>query len=529
MTIAHVWENTKIILSDPKTLIRLGIECFPKYKLNDTKGALVDVDERMTMLNTIIMSIQHVLAMMGSTVICPLLMGFSPNTCLLFSGIGTLIFYICTMGQLPSYLGPSFAFIGVVNSATGFAYVPGGPTNPNIPIATGGILVCGLIYLAISFIVMVVGAKWLEILMPPIVTGTVVMAIGLNLANAAIGECASSGIDAWVAFATIMMTCLLLCYGPGLTKRMPILIGVIFGYLIYLFLGLGGIGPGIDFTAVKESAWFEAPPMHTPEFDGSAISLIAPIAIILIAENIGHVRAVGSMTGKNLDKLLGRTFLGDSIATIIAALGGGLGTTTYAENIGVMSVTRIYSTLPFIFCAFFAIFLGLFAKFGAFIQTIPSGVFGGIEVILFGMIAITGAKIWIEDNVDFSKPRNLLTAGIGVVCGCGMINGIVVTWGVIKIDGIGVSTLGSIILYQVLRDDWPEVAAFLYGKIRGRNVTWKGGKSDTPQTQTTIEMPDLNQSSASSTWQSGASKPSSLPQFKNDAIVTLGQSDGDRL
>ncbi|KAF2075322.1 hypothetical protein CYY_003351 [Polysphondylium violaceum] len=448
------------------------IDYFPKYELISTPGAIVNPDQRMPWGPTTATSFQHLLAMFGSNALCPLLMGMSPSTSIFFSGIGTLIFYICTGGRLPSYLGSSFAFIGVVNSATNYHYVPGGPGNEHIGVAAGGILVCGLIYLAISLLVIFAGYRWLEILMPPVVTGSVVIAIGLHLAGSAVSQAATTGFDAWMAMLTLISVCLVTMYAPGPFKRLPILIGGLIGYFVYLFCGIGGVGPGIDFQIVRDAKWIGAPPTHTPVFESSAISLIAPVAIILAAENIGHIKAVGAMTGKggqgdssSLDSLIGRAFLGDSLATVIAASFGGVGTTTYAENIGVMSITKIFSTLNFLLAACISIILGVLPIFGAVIQTIPPGVFGGLSIILFGIVGITGAKLWINAKVDFSKPRNLLTAGICIVLGGGMVD-VYVEWGTVKIDGIGVATFSAIILYQLLRENWGEIFKMAYSRIR---------------------------------------------------------------
>ncbi|KAG0375050.1 hypothetical protein BGX24_009599 [Mortierella sp. AD032] len=302
--------------------------------------------------------------------------------------------------------------------------------------------------------------------MPPVVTGAVVVAIGLNLAGAALAQASASGFDAWMSFTTVIAVALVTMYAPGPLRRLPILLGGITGYLVHLILGYCGVGPGIDFTAVKNSDWFGMPPTHAPVFEGSAISLIAPVAVVLIVENTGHVKAVGAMTGHSLDKYIGRAFLGDAIATMVSAACGSTGVTTYAENIGVMSITKIFSTQTFLFAAVVAIILGVIPGFGAIIQTIPSGVFGGLSIILFGLIAVTGARIWVTANVDFSRPRNLITAGVSVVLGCGMVNGLVVSFGVVKIDGIGCSTLSAIILYQILREDWGDIFRSLVGKSK---------------------------------------------------------------
>lgn len=303
---------------------------FPSYTLN-VSGGIVNPTERLPAAQAVFLSLQHVLAMFGSTVVGPLLMGFNPNTALFFSGIGTILFFICTGGRVPSYVGSSFAFIGVVNSATGFKYVPGGPSNPNVPLASGGILVAGAIYFAVALIVMLAGHSWIEYIMPPVVTGAVVVAIGLNLAGAALAQASASGFDAWMSFTTVIAVALITMYAPGPLRRLPILLGGITGYLVHLILGYCGVGPGIDFTAVKNSRWFGMPPTHAPVFEGSAISLIAPVAVVLIVENAGHVKAVGAMTGHSLDKYMGRAFLGDAIATMVSAACGSTGVTTYGN------------------------------------------------------------------------------------------------------------------------------------------------------------------------------------------------------
>ncbi|EGC32173.1 hypothetical protein DICPUDRAFT_155904 [Dictyostelium purpureum] len=459
--------NKDEVITTAKSLLTIILNYFPRYTLKSIDTLPINVDERLPWLPTILLSFQHVLAMFGATV------GYPTNTALLFSGVGTIIFYICTGGKVPSYLGSSFAFVGVVNAATG--YVPGSGPNPNIPLASGGIVICGFIYLGISLIVLIAGHAWLEFLTPPVVTGSVIISIGLHLANNAVNQANTSGFDAWMALVTVFVVVLCTCYGPGPLKRLPILVGGVTGYLVYLFFGLGGVGPGIDFTIVKDSKWIGAPATATPKFDGTYVSLIAPAAIILAAENIGHLKAVATMSNRNMDKLLGRTFLGDSIATIIAGACGSIGTTTYAENIGVMSITKIFSTVSFLVAAVIAIILGFLPIFGAVVQTIPQGVFGGLSIILFGITAMTGCKLFIEANVDFSKPRNLLTAGISIVLGVGMIN-VVVEWGTLKIDGIGVATFSAIFLYQLLNENWGTIFRKALTKITGRNFmkTHKG-------------------------------------------------------
>lgn len=408
------------------------------------KEGIIAPDERLPWGQTISVGLQHVLAMFGATVLAPIIMGFNPNTAIFFSGIGTIIFFLIVGGRVPSYLGSSFSFIAVVLVAEGATH--------NIPVALGGIIAAGVVYGIIALIVIFTGYLWIEYLMPPVVTGVVVAAIGLNLAPTAISEATHSPFDTWMALVTILAVAVVAVYFPGPTRRLPILLGGIIGYLIYLLFANGlhiGNGTPINFTALNNAAWIGLPTFTTPVFQASAMVLIAPVAIILVAENLGHVKAVGAITGRNLDKYLGRAFLGDAVATIVSASGGGTGVTTYAENIGVMAVTRIYSTLIFIIAAIVAILLGFCPKFGALIATIPQGVLGGLAIVLFGLIAATGGRIWVQNQVDFSKSRNLITAAVALTMGAGNFT---LTIGNFSMGGIATATFGAIIIYQILRE-----------------------------------------------------------------------------
>jgi uracil-xanthine permease len=256
----------------------------------------------------------------------------------------------------------------------------------------------------------------------------------------------------YLAIITLAAAVLSAVYLPGFLRRLPILIGGVVGFLVAIPL------KNIDFSSVGKADWFGLPTFNTPQFDGSAIALIAPIAIVLVAENTGHIKAVGAITGRNLDGYLGRGFLGDAVATIIAGLGGGTGVTTYAENIGVMAMTKVYSTLIFIIASVVALLLGLCPKFGALLAIIPSqanGVLGGLSIVLFGLIAATGGRIWVQSRVDFGKPRNLLTAAVGIILGTGGLGGsnlYALNFGKFQLGGIALGTFAAIILYQILRD-----------------------------------------------------------------------------
>src|SRR5713226_7753074 len=298
------------------------------------REGIIAPDERLPWGQTIFVGLQHVLAMSGATVLAPIIMGFNPNTAIFFSGIGILIFFLVVGGRVPSYLGSSFSFIAVVIAATAYGPLVFGAPNPNISIALGGIIAAGVVYAIIGVIVMFTGYRWVEFLMPPVVTGAVVMVIGLNLAPIALSNASHSQYDAVMAIVTVLAVAAVAVYPPGPLRRLPILLGGIIGYVVYLIFANGfGYGTVIDFSGVAKADWIGLPKFTAPTFSGNAISLIAPIAIILVAENLGHVKAVGAMTGRNLDKYLGRAFLGDGLATIVSGSGGGTGVTTYAETI----------------------------------------------------------------------------------------------------------------------------------------------------------------------------------------------------
>ena len=410
-----------------------------------TPGAVVAPDERLPWPQTAAMGVQHVIAMFGATVLAPILMGFNPNIAILMSGIGTLIFFLVTGGRVPSYLGSSFAFIGVVIAASGYA---GKGPNGNLAVALGGIVACGVVYILIGAIVQAVGTGWIERFMPPVVTGAVVAVIGLNLAQVPIKNMAPTNFDAWMQAVTFLCVGIVAVFTRGMVQRLLILIGLILASVVYAVLTNGlGLGKPMDFSGIAAAAWFGAPTFTTPVFEGSAMLLIAPVAVILVAENLGHLKAVTAMTGRNLDPLIGRAFIGDGIATVVSGSAGGTGVTTYAENIGVMAATRIYSTAVFVIAALIALLLGFSPKFGALIQAIPLPVMGGVSIVVFGLIAVAGAKIWVDNKVDFSQNRNLIVAAITLILGTGDFT---LKFGQFALGGIGTATFGAIILWALL-------------------------------------------------------------------------------
>ncbi|MDO9568674.1 MAG: solute carrier family 23 protein [Hydrogenophaga sp.] len=409
------------------------------------RGGVVGPDERLPWPQTTVMGVQHLIAMFGATVLAPILMGFDANVAILMSGIGTLIFFVMTQGKVPSYLGSSFAFIGVVIAASGYA---GPGPNANIGVALGGIIACGVVYTLIGAVVQAVGTGWIERFMPPVVTGSVVAVIGLNLAGIPIKNMAPTNFDAWMQGVTFVCVALVAVFSSGMLQRLLILMGLIVASVVYAVLTNGlGLGKPMDLSGLVSAPWFGMPHFSAPVFEANAMLLIAPVAVILVAENLGHIKAVTAMTGKNLDRYMGRAFMGDGVATIVAGSVGGTGVTTYAENIGVMAATKIYSTAIFLVAGIMAIVLGFSPKFGALIQAIPLAVMGGVSIVVFGLIAVAGAKIWVDNKVDFSNNKNLLVAAITLVLGTGDYT---LKFGEFALGGIGTATFGAILLHALL-------------------------------------------------------------------------------
>jgi uracil-xanthine permease len=409
------------------------------------QGGVIAPDERLPWGQTAVMGVQHVIAMFGATVLAPILMGFDPNVAVLMSGIGTLIFFLITGGKVPSYLGSSFAFIGVVIAATGYA---GSGPNGNLGVALGGIMACGLVYIVIGAIVQIVGVGWVERLMPPVVTGSVVAVIGLNLASVPIKNMAPTSFDAWMQAVTFLCVGAVAVFTRGMAQRLLILLGLIAASVIYAVLANGlGLGKPMDLSGIAAVAWLGLPAFSAPVFSAPAMLLIAPVAVILVAENLGHIKAVTAMTGRNLDPYLGRAFIGDGVATVVSGAAGGTGVTTYAENIGVMAATKIYSTAVFVLAALIAVLLGFSPKFGAVIQAIPLPVMGGVSIVVFGLIAVAGARIWVDNRVDFSDNRNLIVAAITLILGTGDFT---LRFGDFALGGIGTATFGAVLLWALL-------------------------------------------------------------------------------
>ena len=419
---------------------------FPKWR--PYEGSIdarpVGTNEYLPPVQSVVLGIQHAFAMFGATVLAPFLMGFDANLAILMSGICTILFFFMTGGRVPSYLGSSFAFIGVVIAATGYSASGTGAPNANIALAAGGIMACGVLYAIFGFIVMATGTRWIEKLMPPVVTGAVVMIIGLNLAPITIKGVAGNDFNMWMALVTVLCMGSIAVFTKGLLQRLLLLVGLLLAYLTYYIISnVMGYGTPINFAPIQQASWFGLPQFHAPEFSANAMLIIAPIALILVAENLGHIKAVGAMTGENLDPHIGKAFVADGIATTLSGGVGAPGMTTYGENIGVMAVTRVYSTIIFVFAGVFAIFLGFSPKFGAIIHTIPTAILTGASIVVFGLITIAGAKIWIENKVDFSKNKNLMVAAVTIILGTGDF---ALQFGSFNLGGIGTATFAALIL-----------------------------------------------------------------------------------
>ncbi|CAB0651917.1 nitrate reductase [Corynebacterium diphtheriae] len=395
-------------------------------------GAVVAPEERLSWSRTIGIGMQHVIAVFGATLLVPTLTGFPVNTTLLFSGISTMVFLLITRNRLPSYLGSSFGFIAPLMASQG----------EGIGVQLGGVVATGLALILVGFIVKSAGRKVIDLVMPPAVTGAIVALIGLNLAPSAAGNFQSQPLVAVVTLASIL---LFTVAGRGMVARLGILIGVIIGWVFAAITG--NLAEGAS-DSVREAAWIGFPQFHTPEFTTHAILVTLPVVIVLIAENVGHVKAVSEMTGRNLDDLAGDALIADGIGTTFAGAFGGSGTTTYAENIGVMAATKVYSTAAYWVAALTAVVLAFIPKFGALIFTIPTGVLGGAALVLYGLIGMLGVRIWQDNKVNFNNPVNLTAAAVALIAGIGNLTLVI---GGIELQGIAWGSMGIIVFYPVLK------------------------------------------------------------------------------
>ena len=407
---------------------------------------VIGVDDRVSVGRAIPLGIQHMMSMFGSTVLVPVLTGLNPNVAIMCSGIGTICYLLVTRNKIPSYLGSSFAFISPILAV--------GATQ-GLDAAMSGVVVAGLVFLAVAGIIRLVGTGWLDRLLPPVLVASVMVVIGVGLAATAAdmafmttdatGVSVFYGTGAVVAFMTLAAAVVFSSLG-GIVGTVPVLLAIIVGYLISLALGL------VDLAPVAEAAWVGLPQVALPRFDLGAIALVAPVAVVVVIEHIGHLLAVGEIVGKDYREMLPRSLAGDGISTVISGFLGGPPTTTYAENIGVMSVTRVYSTQIFWYAAGFALVVGGFCpKLAALIQSIPSPVMGGVSLLLFGLIASNGLRMLVSNRVDFDVNRNLMIASVVIILGVGMeTSGISIPIGDYTLPGMATSTLVGILMNLVL-------------------------------------------------------------------------------
>jgi uracil-xanthine permease len=393
-------------------------------------ASVVAPDERLSWPRTIGIGAQHVVAMFGATFLVPVLTGFPPATTLLFSGIGTVLFLVITGNRLPSYLGSSFSVIAPVTAAV---------ASNGTGSALGGLVAVGLLLILIGAVVHFVGTHWLDLVLPPVVTGAIVALIGFNLAPAAKANFEKGPL---VGLITLVLLVGILAFFRGIIGRLAIFLAVVIGYLVALALG------DVDTSAIAAAPWLGPPEFQTPTFSLSVLPLFLPAVIALIAENIGHVKSVGQMTDTDTDPLIGRALAADGLATVLAGAGGGSATTTYAENIGVMAATRVYSTAAYWIAAAVAIALSLCPKVGAVISAVPAGVLGGATIVLYGLVGVLGIRIWMTNHVDFSQPINQMTAAIPLIIGIADF-----TWhaGSLTFTGIALGSIAALLVYHAMK------------------------------------------------------------------------------
>ncbi|PSK89143.1 uracil-xanthine permease [Murinocardiopsis flavida] len=416
-------------------------------------GQVVKPEERLSWGRTAGLGAQHVVAMFGATFVFPVVMGLDPNLAIMMSGLATILFLLVVQGRIPSYLGTSAAFVGSV-----FAIREAGGDSATV---TGAILVAGLVLAASGVLIHLVGARIIVATLPPAVTGAVVMLIGFNLAP--VVATAYWPFDQWTGLLTMAFVVLATVLLRGFLGRITVLLGLVFGFAVSWLLDLAfgatmvpdQANEGqfvsamrVDLSAVADAPWIGLPAFHAPEFHTSAILVALPAVIALIAENAGHVKAVEEMTGERLDPYMGRAIIADGLATAASGSVGGSPTTTYAENIGVMAATRVYSTAAYYIAALVAILFGLCPKFGALVAATPEGVLGGLTVVLYGMIGLLGAKIWVENRVDFANPVVLVPLAAGLVAGIGGVK--LAFTETFVIEGIALGTIITLVGYHTL-------------------------------------------------------------------------------
>lgn len=407
----------------------------------------IPVDAKLPLLEMIPLSLQHLFAMFGSTVLVPMLFQVNPATILLFNGIGTLLYLFICKGKIPAYLGSSFAFISPV-----FLVL----SKYSYEAALGGFIAVGLVFILVGLIIKAVGTHWIDVIFPPAAMGSIVAVIGLELmpvaANMAGLTAETSDMTAiGVAVATLMITVLASVAFKGFLSIIPILIGVVSGYAIAFCAGI------VDFSGVEAAPWFALPTIYTPEFNTDAIMIILPASLVVVAEHVGHLVVTGNIVGSDLtkDPGLDRSIMGNGISTFISGFFGSTPNTTYGENIGVLAISKVFSTRVIGGAAVFAIMLSCMGKLAAVISAIPAPVMGGVSMLLFGVIAASGVRVLVESKVDYNNPFNLMLTSI--VLGIG-VSTASITFGAVTLSGMSLATVVAIILSLIFN---------VLGKLKG--------------------------------------------------------------
>ncbi len=396
---------------------------------------VIQVDQRPPLQKTIPLSLQHLFAMFGSTVLVPILFNVNPATVLLFNGIGTLLYLFLCKGRIPAYLGSSFAFISPV-----FAVL----SQYSYEAALGGFIVVGFVFVLVGLLIRAIGTAWIDFIFPPAAMGAIVAVIGLELMPVAAGMAGLTSEEPdsatiIVSVLTLAITLLAQVALRGFLQIIPILIGIVSGYIIAVCFGI------VDFSIIEAAPWFALPTFYSPEFNMNAILIILPAALVVIVEHVGHLIVTGNIVGADLtkDPGLDRSIIGNGISTMISGFFGSTPNTTYGENIGVLAMTKVFSTWVIGGAAIFAIILSCFGKLAAAIQSIPAPVMGGVSMLLFGVIAASGIRVLVEAKVDYNKPINLMLTA--VVMGIG-VSTASITLGTVTLSGMSLATVVAIIL-----------------------------------------------------------------------------------
>ncbi len=404
---------------------------------------IIHVDERLPILPTIPLALQHLFAMFGSTVLVPFLLHVDPATCLFMNGVGTLLYLAICKWKLPAYLGSSFAFISPVLAVCATSGMTYGD-------AQGGFIAFGLCFMLIALLVSKIGTGWIDVLFPPAAMGAIVAIIGLELAPLAMNMAGYSGeaqgmtneTAIMISTFTLIVTILASTLGRGFIGIIPILIGVISGYVLSYFMGV------VDFTPVAETPWFAFPTFYQPSFNFSAIMMILPAVFVVLAEHLGHLFVTSDIVGRDLikDPGLHRSLFADGLSNVLSGFAGSTPNTTYGENMGVMAITGVYSTFVIGGAACFAILFSFVGKIAALIHGIPTPVMGGVCILLFGFIAASGLRMFIEKHVDFTKSKNLILTAVTMITG---LSGATIAVGPIQLKGMGLATVVAIVFSLV--------------------------------------------------------------------------------